>query len=98
METKGSKQLHNEVYELEEMLIKEVLFRVKSSENIVFVIDSLSTLNEDQNEQYKTVNLLWAISDHLKALADSKELKQTQKIWKKLFGKIYWMGLHSIHG
>lgn len=42
---------------------------MKSSENLIFVIDSLSGLNEAKNEEYKTVNLLWSISDHLKLLA-----------------------------
>ncbi len=53
------------------MLIKEVLFKVKCTDNIVFVIDSLSALNEAKNEEYNTVNLLWSISDHLKVLAQN---------------------------
>lgn len=79
-------------------MIKEVLFRVKATDNILFVIDSLSTLNEDKKEEYKAVNLIWTISDHLKMLVDNQELKDTEKVWRRLFGKLYWLGLHSNHG
>lgn len=44
------------------------------------------------------MNLLWSISDHLKVLAKGNELKDIDLVWKKLFEKIYWLGLHSIHG
>jgi len=44
LEIKGCYELHNEVYELEEMTIKEVLFKVKSTDSLIFIIDSLNTL------------------------------------------------------
>ena len=71
------------------MLIKEALFQVKSKDKLLFVIDSLSALNESKNEEYKTVNLLWNISDHLKLLTSSEELKNAEEVWKKLFDKLY---------
>jgi hypothetical protein len=65
--------LFEEIYELQEMIIKESLFKIKSIEKIISVIDSITILNNDKNEEYKIVNLFWSIFDHMK-LIGSKDI------------------------
>jgi hypothetical protein len=58
-----------DIYELQEMLIKESIFQVKSPQRLVAIIDCVVFISKDKNEEYKTVSLVWNIADHLKALA-----------------------------
>jgi hypothetical protein len=44
------KALFEEVYELQEMIIKEALFRVVSAEKLSAVIDAVALLSNDSKE------------------------------------------------
>jgi hypothetical protein len=74
LETRGIEEMHQEIYELLEMIIKETLFRVSSIQKLMQIIDFMSFMSKDKGEEYKIVNLLWSISDHLKTLAINQQL------------------------
>lgn len=48
----------------------------------------MTFLNGDKNWEYKTVNLVWSISDHLKIMSKNNELDEVEFVWRKIFTKI----------
>ena len=90
------KALFEEVYELQQMIIKEALFRVVSAQKLSLVIDAVALLNNDNKQQYKTVNLVWSIFDHMKTMNTQNPLSDA--LWIKLFSKIYLLSVASTHG
>lgn len=54
------------------MIIKEVLFQVKSFDKLKELIDYISFVSNDKSEEYKIVNLIWNVSDHVKMLAEGQ--------------------------
>lgn len=61
-------KIRNNLTELEDMIIKESLFNIKSESCLLAVVDSLDFRGKSKNEEYGTINLLWTIADHVKAL------------------------------
>ncbi len=61
------------------------------------MIDTLTT-SADKNQEYKTVNLLWNVSDHMRALAQNNTLEQGNKVWTRLFEKLLSLASHSSYG
>ena len=55
-------------------------------------MESLSPPSPDKNEEYRTVSLMWNISDHVKSLSCQGAL------WEPLFNKLLTLALHSKHG
>ena len=54
------------------MIIKEVLFEVRSFKKLEELIDYVSFVSNDKSEEYKIVNLIWNVSDHVKMLAEGQ--------------------------
>ena len=78
------------------MIIKEALFRVASPDKLSAVIDAVALLGNHSKEEYKTVNLVWSIFDHMKTMSVHNSLSDT--LWVKLFNKIYLLAVVSSHG
>jgi hypothetical protein len=69
LQAKGIEGLHKEIYEMLETIVREVLFRVRSCERVLEVIDAIGFVSKDKNEEYKVISLIWSVSDHLNMLA-----------------------------
>jgi hypothetical protein len=69
---------------------------VSSAEKLSAVIDAVALLSNNSKEEYKTVNLVWSIFDHMKTMAAQQPLSEA--LWIKLFNKIYLLAVASSHG
>lgn len=87
----------NQIHELQEMLVKESIFRVAAQDRLISIIDSIVFISTDKNEEYRTVSLVWNVFDHLKALALANRLTHAEPVWKHIFRKILSLALHSSH-
>lgn len=67
--SRHASKLSKSLYELVETMIKDALFRIREEENISRIIGQMGFLSSDKNEEYRTAQLLWTISDHLKTLS-----------------------------
>lgn len=100
LQSTESESFHQDLYEFLEMVIKESLFKVKSFDRLINIIDYISFISKDKSEQYKVVNLMWDISDHLKKLTleNQDQKDKSEEVWKKLFKKFVILAKATANG
>lgn len=54
------------IHELQEILIKECLFRIVDRKYLKLILDGLQVKFAEKNEEYRLINLFWNIADHFR--------------------------------
>ena len=84
------------LHELQEILIKECLFRIVDLKYLKMILEGLQAKFSEKNEEYRLINLVWSIADHLKSLASKDDMSQEfLDLWEILFKNIWAIGESS---
>ena len=82
------------LHDLQEILIKECLFRVVEVKYLRMILEGLQAKFSEKNEEYRLINLIWSIADHLRQITPQNS-QDFIALWEILFKNIWHIGESS---
>jgi hypothetical protein len=81
-----SKNAIGSLLELQEIAIKDCLFRITDPNNLGIILEGINIKTSEKNEEYRLINSLWGIADHFRKLTPATLPPPFPDLWDALFG------------